>query len=111
MYSIEAKAAASAVTDELFRLGACASAQACQTGQMVFWEGGGWKLGPFHGGGVSIAVYRVSDVAVAKAIAERCRALHAQTPTVPISVVIHANAHIDNLHPGTPVVVIQEKFE
>src|SRR4030065_398097 len=80
MYYTEAKVVANAVTEELIRLGACANAQACQTAQMVLWEGGGWKLGPFQGGGVSVEVYRVSDVAVANALVERCRKLHAQNP-------------------------------
>jgi hypothetical protein len=111
MYYTEAKVVANAVTEELIRLGACANPQACQTAQMVLWEGGGWKLGPFQGGGVSVEVYRVSDVAVANALVERCRKLHAQNPNVPVSIVVHANAHIDNLHPGTPVVVKQARLE
>lgn len=111
MYYAEAKVVADAVTEELIRLDACANAQACQTKQMVLWEGGGWKLGSLQGGGVSIAVHRVSDVAVANALIERCRKLHAQNPNVPVSIVVFANAHIDNLHPGTPVVVRKERFE
>ena len=111
MYYAEAKAYADAVTEELVRLGECANAQACQKAQMVLWEGGGWNLGPFRGGGVSIEVYRVSNAAIANALVERCNKLHSQKPNIPVSIVVHANAHIDNLHPGTPVIVKKARLE
>lgn len=99
-----------AVVQELVRLGACANQQACTSNQMVLWEGGGWKVGPFRGGGVSLTVYRVTDVAIASALIERCQQIHRQSPSVPVSIVIHSNAHIDNLHPGTPVIIKKARF-
>ena len=110
MYFSEAQVYGDAVTEELVRLGACSSRQACSSNQMVLWEGGGWKIGSFRGGGVSIEVYRVADVAVAEALVERCRQIHLQSPAVPVSIVVQSNAHIDNLHLGTPVVIRKARF-
>ena len=110
MYYEEAKVYGSAVTEELIRLGACPSAQACTSKQMVFWEGGGWKIGPFSGGGVSINVYRISEPKTAAALLERCRKIHQQLPTVPVTIVVYANHHIDNLNPGTPKIVLKERI-
>jgi len=110
MYYSEAKVYGDAVNEELVRLGACANQQACTSNQMLLWEGGGWKVGPFRGGGVSLQVYRVSDVAVANALIERCQSIHLKAPEVPVSIVIHSNAHIDNLHPGTPVIIKKARF-
>ncbi len=110
MYYSEAKVNGDAVAEELVRLGACSNRQACTSNQMVLWEGGGWKIGPFRGGGVSIEVYRVVDVSVAEALVERCRQIHLQSPAVPVSIVVHSNAHISNLHPGAPVVLKKARF-
>lgn len=109
-YAKEAEVVADAVTEVLIRLGQCASVQTCQRAKMVFWEGGGWQFGPWQGGGVRINVYRVSDVTVANALLARCRTFHELHPTVPLSIVVHATAHIDNVHPGTPVIVTQARF-
>ena len=110
MYYSEAKVYGDAVEEELVRFGACANQQACTSNQMLLWEGGGWKVGPFRGGGVSLEVYRVTDVAIAKALIDRCQKIHMQAPDVPVSIVIHSNAHIDNLHPGTPVIIKKARF-
>lgn len=85
--------------------GLCIATRDCEQREMVFWSAGGWKFGPIAGGGVTINVYKVSDAAVADKIIQRCQSLHSQIPSVPVGVTIYANAHIDNLHPGTPVVV------
>ena len=110
MYYWEAKVYGDAVAEELVRLGACSNRQACSSNQMVLWEGDGWKIGPFRGGGVSVEVYRVLDVRVAEALVERCRQIHLQSPAVPVSIVVHSNAHISNLHPGTPVILKRARF-
>jgi len=110
MYYWEAKVYGDAVAEELVRLGACSNRQACSSNQMVLWQGDGWKIGPFRGGGVSVEVYRVLDVRVAEALVERCRQIHLQSPAVPVSIVVHSNAHISNLHPGTPVILKRARF-
>jgi hypothetical protein len=110
MYHSEAKVYAEAVTDELIRLGVCTSKLSCSENQIVLWEGGGWSLGSSHAGGVTIEVYRVADASVAAALVDRCRELHSRDSEVPVSIVIHSNAHIDNLHPGKPVIVRRARF-
>jgi hypothetical protein len=110
MYYDEALVYKEAVTHELIRLGACPTPNECQRHEMVLWEGGGWKVGPFQGGGVTVNVYKVADHAVAEAVIERCRQIHALDPGVALWVVIQSNAHIDNLHPGTRSVVNEAHF-
>jgi hypothetical protein len=110
MYFTEAQVYGNAIAEELVHLGLCANRQACSSNQIVLWEGGGWKIGSFRGGGVSIEVYRVADIVVAEALVERCRKIHLQSPAVPVSIVVQSNPHIDNLHPGTPVVLKKARF-
>jgi hypothetical protein len=110
MYSAEARVYAEAVRDELIKVGACATADACQKNDMLLWEGGGWKIGPFKTGGVGLEVYKVADAGLAGALIERCRQVHAAHPEVALSIVIQSNAHIDNLHPGTRTIVKQAHF-
>jgi hypothetical protein len=110
MYYAEAQLYGNALRDELVRLRACPSVQACSQNKMIFWEGGGWKLGPFRGGGVSIHVYRVSNPEVAEALLQKCRSIHSQYRSVPVSLVVYANPHIDNLNPGTPKIVLKERI-
>lgn len=97
-------------TQTLIEEGLCSDRADCSRKEMALWSAGGWKIGPFVGGGVGIQVYRVSDEGTAKKIVDRARSLHAQIPDVPVTVTIYSNAHIDNLHPGTPVVVLREKI-
>jgi hypothetical protein len=110
MYYSEAMVYGNAVADELVRVGACANRQHCAAREMVLWEGGGWQIGPFRGGGVSIEVYRIDDPAVAKMLVDRCQAIHAASPSVPVSIVVYSNAHIDNRRPGRLVVVREARF-
>lgn len=109
-YEAQARTYAAAVTEQLVARGACATADACQQNQRVLWRAGGWQLGPIHRGGVSIAVYQVADPIVADALIERCRQIHAGDPGVPMLIEIYANAHIDNLHRGTPHLVKKAEF-
>lgn len=101
---------ANALYEELIRLGACSSKQTCRSNEMLFATGEGWKVGPFQGGGVSIEIYRVQDAAIAKVLIDRCGKTYAQSPRVPVSIVVYSNAHIDNLHPGTPSIVMKKRF-
>jgi hypothetical protein len=110
MYYDEAVVYKEAVTQELIMLGACPAPNECQRNEMVLSEGGGWKVGPFQGGGVTVNVYKVADHAVAGAVIERCRQIHARDPKVALSVAIQSNAHIDNRHPGTRSVVNKAHF-
>lgn len=110
MYYAEGKVYGDAVADELVRLGACSDRRACSSNQMVLWHGDGWKIGSFRTGGVNIEVYRVADSRVAEALVERCREIYVRSPAIPVSIVVYSNAHIDNLHPGTPVVVKKARF-
>jgi hypothetical protein len=109
-YSAQARVYAEAVRHALVEAGACATADACQNNQMVLVEGGGWKIGPFKTGGVSLQVYKVAGPVVADALIERCRQIHAAHPEVAVSIVIQSNAHIDNLHPGTRAIVKKAYF-
>lgn len=90
--------------------GLCFDERDCGQKEMTFWSAGGWKIGPVAGGGVTINVYKVSDAAVAEKIIQRCQSLHSQIPSVPVTVTVYASSHIDNLHPGTPVVVKKAAF-
>jgi hypothetical protein len=110
MYYAEAQVYFKALRDELIRLGVCSSAQVCTQNKIIFWAAGGWKIGPFQGGGVSINVYRVSDPNIAEHLLERCRSIHKQDPSVPVSLAVYANPHIDNLNPGTPMVVLKKRI-
>lgn len=90
--------------------GLCFDKRDCGLKGMVFWSAGGWKIGPIVGGRVTINVHNVSDAAVAEKIIQRCQLLHSQIPSVPVTVTVFKNAHIDNLHPGTPVIVKKAQF-
>jgi hypothetical protein len=91
--------------------GLCFDKTDCSRKEMAFWSAGGWGIGPITGGGVTINVQKISDAAIAEKIVQRCKVLHSQIPSVPVTVTIFANAHIDNLHPGTPVVVKKARFD
>lgn len=88
MYADQAVIYAEAISRELVALGVCADTDACSNRQMVFWEGGGWKVGPFQGGGASISVYNVAHIEVANALVKRCGEIHALHPGVAMSIVI-----------------------
>lgn len=97
--------------DELVRVldeeGICFDKTDCGRKGMFFWAAGGWKLGPITGGGVSINVHNVSDIVIAEKIVKRFKLLHSKFPEVPVTVTVFSNAHIDNLHPGTPNLVFE----
>lgn len=111
MHYAEAQLYAQAVTEELIRLEVCKDVASCQAKQMVLWEGGGWKIGPFQGGGVTLQIYRITDTRVADVLVERCRRIHSTLPNTPVSIVIQSNEHIDTPHPGTQVVIRQVRIE
>jgi hypothetical protein len=94
----------------LIEEGLCRDVADCSRKEMALWSAGGWKIGSFTAGGVSIEVYKVSDAAIARKIVDRCKTLHSKTPSVPVAVTIYSNAHIDNLHPGTPNVVLSAEI-
>ncbi len=94
----------------LIEEGQCSDDADCTRKEMALWSAGGWKIGPLTGGGVTINVYKISSAEIARKIVDRCRTLHSQIPSVPVSVTVYSNAHIDNLHPGMPNVVVQEKI-
>ncbi len=104
-YYLEAQEYARAITAELIHAGVCKDESSCSAQQTLLWSAGGWKAGPLRGGGVNLQVYHVADERVADALVEQCRLVHAKYPNVPLSIVIQSNAHIDNLHPGTQVVI------
>ncbi|MGJ9420834.1 hypothetical protein ACHAC9_24315 [Massilia sp. CMS3.1] len=110
MYYDQGRVYGEAIKHELITLGACSTRDECQRNQMVLWDGDGWKVGPFQGGGVTMNVYRVADRAVADAVIKRCRQIHSLDPEVALWIVIQSNAHIDNLHPGTRSVVTKAYF-
>lgn len=110
MYYSEAKVYGDAIEAELIQQGVCRDKQECTLNQMVFWDGDVWAIGGFHSGGVNVAVYRISDITVAKSLVERCHQIYSHSPQVPVSIIIYSNAHIDNLHPGTPTVIKKAKF-
>jgi hypothetical protein len=88
----------------------CAGSADCSSKGIVFWEAGGWAIGPFKGGGVYITVYKISDLRIAEKIIEGCKTIHSRIPDVPVTVTIFSNAHIDNLHEGTSNVVAHAKI-
>lgn len=94
----------------LIEEGLCLNKEYCSRKEMALWSAGGWKIGPLTGGGVSIEVYKASNSETAAKIVARCKALHSEIPSVPVTVTVYSNAHIDNLHPGTPKVVLHERF-
>jgi hypothetical protein len=94
----------------LIEEGQCSNDVDCTRKEMAFWTAGGWKIGSLTGGGVTINVYKVSSTEIAKKIVDRCRTLYSQMPSVPVSVTVYSNIHIDNLHPGMPSIVVHEKI-
>jgi hypothetical protein len=75
------------------------------TQQKLFAEHGGWEIGPFRGGGIHVYAYEVTDATLANRLVERVRETHSLYPAVPVTVTVYSNAHIDNLHPGSEVIV------
>ena len=90
----------------LIEEGLCGNDRDCSNKEMAFWTAGGWKIGTFTGGGVSISVYSVSSVEVANKILSRCQTLHSQIPTVPVSITVYSNAY----HHGMSKIVLREKI-
>ena len=109
-YYSEAKVYGDAIEAELIRQGICHDKPECSLNQMVFLDGDVWAIGGFHSGGVNVAVYRISNIAVAESLVERCHQIYSHSPRVPVSIVIYSNAHIDNLHPGISTVIKKAKF-
>jgi hypothetical protein len=107
MYATEAQNYTSALKQELERLGACETQTTCV---QVFWEAGGFELGPIKTGGVHIKVYRVADPAIAQALSERCKQLHTRAPQVPIELVVYSTPHPANLTSEKPVVIKSVRF-
>ena len=77
----------------LIEEGLCSSATDCSNKEMAFWTAGGWQIGQFSGGGVSISVYNVSSAETANKIVSRCKALHSQIPDVPAKITVYSTAH------------------
>jgi len=109
-YYNEAQQYLAAVEAVLIEHGVCNDKTDCSQKQIAFFASGGWKIGPYKGGGVTITVHKVIDTAIARRVIESCRKLHTQIPEVPVSITVFSNPHIDNLHPGTPHVVLSEEI-
>lgn len=107
IYATEAQNYTAALKQELERLGSCENQTSCP---QVFWEAGGFQLGPIKTGGVTIAVYRVKDVAVAQALSERCKQLHAQAPQVSLGLVVYSTSHPGYSPHEKPVVIKNIRF-
>ena len=108
-YYDQAIAQADAVKDELARSSICATPGACSFAEVKF-EAGGWKIGPFRGGGVTINVYGVSDIALARRILARCKSLHAKNATAAVTVTIYSSTHAQRIESGRMNVVLKEKI-
>jgi len=107
MYAAEARSYTAALKQELERLGVCQTQSSCP---QVFWEAGGFELGPIKAGGVYLNVYRVADPAVAQALSERCKQLHAHAPQVSIELVVYSTPHPENSPSEKPVVIENVRF-
>lgn len=90
----------------LIEEGLCNNDQDCSHKEMAFWTAGGWKIGQFSGGGVSISVHNVSSSEIAHKIVNRCKALHSQIPDVQVNVTIYSTAH----HQSVSKVILHEKL-
>lgn len=91
--------------------GLCSSKDDCSRKEMVFWTAGGWKIGPITGGGVSIYVYKVSSSETAMKIVACCKNLHDEIPSVPVTVTVYSNAHVDNFYQDTPKIVLHKQIK
>lgn len=111
MYSKQARLYVDVVTAELISVGACPSIDVCKKEQMVMWEGGGWKVGPFKGGGIDINVYKIADRRIADAVLARCNQIYVANSQVAVSITIQSNAHIDNNHPGKRMITKEAQFQ
>jgi hypothetical protein len=96
-----------AVEDEIARAGLCDTRAACASAEVKF-EAGGWKIGPLQGGGVTINVYGVGDVALAQRILARCRAVHTTNAAAPVTITIFSNSHAQRIDSGSMNVVVKE---
>ena len=90
----------------LIEEGLCNNYQDCSRKEMAFWTAGGWKIGEFSGGGVSITVHNVPSAAIANKIINRCKVLHSQIPNVPVSIAVYSTAS----HQGISKIVVREKL-
>lgn len=106
-YAEEGQSYTAVLKQELARLGACEAGPACPE---VFWEAGGFEIGPIRTGAVHISVYGVSDPAVARAIGERCKELHAVRPHVPIELTVYSTRHPTRETSGKALVVERVRF-
>lgn len=107
MYAVEAQNYTAALKQELERLGSCQNQTSCP---QVFWEAGGVQIGPIKTGGVYLAVYRVTDPAVAQALSERCKQLHAQAPQVALELIVYSTPHPGSSLSEKPVVIKRAPF-
>jgi hypothetical protein len=80
------------VTKEvLIESGICKDPGDCTKKEAAFWTAGGWKVGPFAGGGVTITLYRVSNLQIAQKVIDKCKALHNKIPNVPVQITVYSN--------------------
>ena len=107
LYAEEGQSDTAVLKQELVQLGACEAGAACPE---VFWEAGGFKIGPIRTGAVHVTVYGVSDPAVARAIGGRCKELHAGRPHVPVELTVYSTRHPMRETSGKALVVEHVRF-
>lgn len=107
MYAAEAQNYTAALKQELERLGSCHNQTSCP---QVFWEAGGFQIGPIKAGGVHLAAYRVTDPAVAQALSELCKQLHAQAPQVALELIVYSTPHPGRSLSEMPFVIKSAQF-
>jgi len=90
-YQEEAMRYMQEINNVLIEEGLCRNEQDCSKKEMAFWTAGGWKIGEYTGGGVSITVYSISSATTANKIIERCRSFHTSIPNVPVSVRVYSS--------------------
>ena len=88
-YYEEAKLYVSEAQGVLREARVCGARVPCD--DLVKFEAGAWRLGPFSRGGVSINVYQVADKAVADRIVQRFDERQRSMPDVPVHVRIYAS--------------------
>lgn len=117
MYHSEGLAYIDSVQQALIKQRLCESPNDCSIRKMAFFDGGGFKFGPYHAGGmtfgpyrtggVHITVYNVASKAVADSLADACRKVHARYPGAAVYLTVMSTAHGETRLPWTRV----QKFD
>ncbi len=85
----------SAARTALISANRCTSDADCSAKQLLFWEAGGFALGPVQTGGVGINVYQESSLELAANLEQAFSKIHTFRGKPKVTLTIYRNKHLE----------------